>query len=130
MNLDEIYRVLSDTLGINGRMLSGSKSGYRDRFPDHIAVFNANVVVKLDGEFEKIWYGDVDITLDENALKSVALDADCELYVLREMDGRFEFEDVPKIDKYVFMTDGIESIIPEDEYNKFKRNEDNQIVRA
>lgn len=131
MNIDEIYKVLSETLGLNGRMLSGSKSTYYNMYPDHITVFNANIVVKLDtGEFEKIWYGDVDITLDENALKSVALDAGCELYVLYEMDGRFEFEDSPRIDNYVFMTNGIESIMPEGEYNKFTRNEEGQIVRA
>lgn len=134
MNLDEIYQILSETtgsLGASGRMLSGSKSAYRDQYPDHIVVFNANIVIKLEsGGFDKVWYGDIDITIDENALKSAVLDTGCELYVLREMDARFEFENAPNIDNYVFKTDGVESTLPENEHNKFIRNKRGQIIRA
>jgi len=112
-------------------MLSGSKSIYRAANPKHIVIFNANIVVKLnDGTFDKLWYGDLDITLDENAFRSIALDTECEIYVLREMDGRFEFEGDPQVDKYVFKTDGIEGNIPEDEFNKYVRNDEDQIIRA
>lgn len=129
MNLDEVYNIISKTLGINGRMISGSKSGYRNRYPNHVAIFNANIIAKMpDGSIEKLWYGDLDITLDENAIKSAALDGECELYVLREMDARFEFEDDPQITKYVYMTDGVEVSTPEDTYTKYIRNSDDQLI--
>jgi len=131
MNLDEVYNVISKTLGSNGRMISGSKSGYHNRYPNHVAIFNANIIAKMpDGSIEKLWYGDVDITLDENAIKSAALDGECELYVLREMDARFEFEDNPQITKYVYMTDGVEVSTPEDTYTKYLRNDEDQLVIA
>ncbi len=35
--------VILATLGPPGRMISGSKTGYRDQHPDHLPVFNANI---------------------------------------------------------------------------------------
>ena len=46
------------TLGPRGRMISGSKTGYRDRHPDHLPVFNANVCFGSS----KVWHGDLDLT--------------------------------------------------------------------
>lgn len=76
-----------------GRMISYSKSGYRDKYPDHNVWFNANVFTLEDG---KIWYGDLDLTLDESKLKEISNILGKKLYVLYEMDGRFENEEPSK----------------------------------
>jgi len=76
--------------GLNeGRMVCGSKSLYREMFPENEVYFNANVFVLGEG---KIWYGDLDVTKDREALENVAGLIGKDLYVLREMDGRFENE--------------------------------------
>ncbi len=92
-------------------MISASKSGYRSRFPKSIAIFNANIVAEYpqhsnDGKFEKVWYGDIDITTDEVALRKIALALGKKIWVLPEMAARFENENDPQIGQYVFMTDG------------------------
>lgn len=73
-----------------GRMISGSKSAYRDEYPDNVVVFNGNIITKKRG---KIWYGDLDVTLDFDNLKAVADELGEDLYVLYEMDARFENAD-------------------------------------
>ena len=73
----------------NGRLISGSKSSYKDRFPDNLVVFNANIFTESHG---KIFFGDIDITKDAETLKYIAAELDEVLYVLNEMAGRFENE--------------------------------------
>ena len=75
-----------------GRMISGSKSMYKHANPDNLVVFNANVATKKSG---KVFYGDIDLTFDFDDLKDVADELKEDLYILREMDGRFENENLP-----------------------------------
>jgi hypothetical protein len=75
---------MSDVLPI-GRMMAPSKSRYFLEHPDHVVVFNAVIFTRTGG---KIWYGDLDVTVDGDALKVMAADVGEELYVLRERDGR------------------------------------------
>ena len=75
---------------IQGRLISSSKSAYREMNPDNEVYFNANIFVLGEG---KIWYGDIDITKDGEKLKEIAKEIGRDLFVLREMDGRFENED-------------------------------------
>jgi len=84
-------------------MISMSKSGYHEAYPTHAVVFNANVCT-ADGN--KVWYGDLDLTLDEPKLKQLARTLDTTVYVLSEMDGRFENEQSPLLDRFVYCTDG------------------------
>ncbi len=77
---------------ITGRMISGSKSLYRKVNPGNFTVFNANVLTEEDG---KIWFGDLDLTEDDEILKKIAEKIGKKLYVLREMDCRFENENKP-----------------------------------
>ena len=77
-------------LGFPGRLLHYSKSGYRDLYPENFVIFNANLCTKS----EKIWYGDIDLTLDKNNLLRLAKELGEDLYVLYEMDGRFEKEEL------------------------------------
>lgn len=73
-----------------GRVISYSKSDYRDKNPISVCYFNANIVTAKEG---KIWYGDLDITKDGETLKAIAEEIGEIIYVLRELDGRFEYED-------------------------------------
>lgn len=89
-NPEESYYELFNQHGLMmGRMISGSKSLYRQTYPKHNVCFNANVVAKSYG---KVWYGDLDLTLDREKLQEVANVLNDTLYVLYEMDGRFENE--------------------------------------
>ena len=68
-----------------GRMVSGSK-----RAPEgQRCIWNANVVTKSGG---KVWFGDLNLTKEGKLLKEVAEAIGEPIYVLREMDARFETE--------------------------------------
>jgi len=92
-------------LGIRGRMISGSKSGYRKIYPEHVVVFNANLCTGAG----KFWYGDIDITLDSPRLQEICDRVGESIYVLREMDGRFENEDNPRVSDAVAYYNPIEN---------------------
>jgi hypothetical protein len=94
INYKEIY---GEILGsfyeqgfISGRMISNSKSGYRQRNPDNEVYFNANIFALGEG---KVWWGDLDLTKDRETLEKISVSCGKKLYVLRELDGRFENED-------------------------------------
>ncbi len=92
MSDGDMFKLFADHGFILGRMISGSKSGYKEKYPDHKVVFNANIVIKSRG---KAWYGDIDLTLDREDLRFIATDLKEPLYVLYEMDARFENENQP-----------------------------------
>lgn len=84
-----IYDVTAKLGLFMGRMISSSKSYYRENHPNNIVYFNANIITK---EYGKIWYGDLDLTLDAPKLNELAKILGTTIYVLSEMDGRFENE--------------------------------------
>jgi hypothetical protein len=88
MNTNLVEKLFEKKLYI-GRMVSGSKSGYSSQYPNNFVVFNANIIIPNEG---KVWYGDLDLTKDGNILKEVANECNTAIYVLREMDARFENE--------------------------------------
>ena len=94
--------VAIELLGWPGRMISQSKSSFRDRHPDHAAVFNANVCV----EAGKIWFGDLDLTTDESLLLELASQLGERIFVLREMDGRFKHELQPLLGQAIYSISG------------------------
>lgn len=96
--------IINEVLGYNGRMISGSKSGYRKQFPKNVAVFNANLCT-TEGKF---WYGDIDLTSDKSKLVFLAKELDKDIYVLYETDARFENEKKPLLDRaiVIFKKDG------------------------
>ena len=86
--MSNIKQALRNRGFMYGRMISESKSSYRNSHPTHEVYFNANIFTK-DG---KQWYGDLDLTLDSENLQKVADEAGEEILILRELAGRFENE--------------------------------------
>ena len=85
MNIDEFNTLFEKHRWYCGRMISGGKKAPEG----HKCVWNANIVTESKG---KVWWGDVDITKDAPKLKAIAAEAGETLYVLREMDCRFNTE--------------------------------------
>lgn len=101
--LEKNKQLATFIMGPQARMVGGSKSIYRADHPNHAVVFNANLV---DGSGHKIWYGDVDITVDLPKLDQLAL-AIGTLYIISEMDGRFENADAPDISNPILKITGL-----------------------
>jgi len=77
------------------RMISYSKSTYMSQKGNeyNTIIFNANVFMYLEGKAYKIWYGDLNLSkTDGERLVKIAKELNTTLYVLYEMDGRFENE--------------------------------------
>lgn len=81
--------ILVDNIGNLGRMISGSKSGYRMSNPDGEPIFNGNIIVNGEG---KVWYGDLDVKKEADKLQNAANKLGKPIYILREHDARFENE--------------------------------------
>lgn len=86
----ELQKVFESNGFYTSRMLSGSKSFYRSKYPSNEVYFNANIFIEGIG---KVWYGDIDLTLDSEKLQEVANQIKKPFFVLSEMSGRFEFQD-------------------------------------
>ncbi len=86
------------TLGPPARMIGFSKGGYVDAYPGHAAVFNTNVCLGAD----KVWWGDLDVTVDEHLLVELAARTGAIVSLLYESDGRFRNEDSPLLDRAVY----------------------------
>lgn len=80
-------------IGPVGRMLNGSKVAPKG----HLCVWNGNIIV--DGH--KVWFGDVDLTKQAEALTAAAKEIGKPLYILREMDARFDNERKPQMQNAV-----------------------------
>ena len=106
----ELTKFVEDFLGRPGGIIGGSKSGYRREHPDNDPVFNSNIVVETKdpilqkNKYEKIWYGDIDLTLSKDKLEDLAKELGRTIYVLSEHDGRFENEETPNIQNYRYRT--------------------------
>ena len=87
--MESLETLLHKYLGHPGRMISGSKSGYRKLYPDNVVIFNSNVVLESKG---KVWWGDLDCTIDITNLINLSIELDEPIYIFHEMDFRFENE--------------------------------------
>jgi len=101
---DQALEIAEKHLGHRGKMISFSKSGYAKQFSDNLVIFNSNVCTK-EG---KIWYGDIDVTLSYDSLSDLARETGKTVYVLTEVDGRFENEESPLLKKAIiqFLPEG------------------------
>jgi hypothetical protein len=79
---DARAREAAAALGLpDSRMISASKSEYRQAWPDHIVLFNGHIA---DGAGKRLWWGDLDLTLDEAALVGLAAALETSVYVFFE----------------------------------------------
>jgi len=124
-------KILEKTIGHTSRMIAGSKSGYRKAYPNNVPIFNSNLVAIEDGKPTKVWYGDLDLTIDHAKLLEASKELETVLYVINEMDGRFENEDNPLLDNYIAKYDAAASqnlqVELGDRYSKFYERELNVI---
>ena len=99
----DIWGVAREILGYPGAMLSGSKTAPKGQ----TIVWNSNVCTKEHG---KIWFGDLNITRDRDKLKLLSETLGTRIYVLYEMDARFDNELNPRFDEAVYSvgSDGAE----------------------
>lgn len=95
MTNEALNKVTTKLFGFPGTMLDGSKSN-RD------IVYNANVCTKKYG---KIWFGDLNLKnkITLNALKELSQLLNEPIYILREMDARFQTENNPNFDEPVYV---------------------------
>lgn len=109
---EEVYAFLGPT----DAMLSGSKSAYRKQYPKNIVLFNANIcflhekatkkrggiVFKTETYAEKIWWGDFDLSHTATALNNLAEATGHTVILLSEFDARFEHEDKPRWQEFIY----------------------------
>jgi len=88
--MERIENIFYNHNFFNGRMISGSKSGYHSRHPKNDIVFNANIFTPTH---HKVWYGDLDITFDNKILQDICNEIGEEIIVVSEMMGRFGAEE-------------------------------------
>ena len=89
--------IIIEKVGRLDNLISCSRSGFVRNHPKHLAVFNANIIING----EKVWYGDLDLSISKDNLQSVAKQENVDLYVLFESDGRFDKEDEPYMERPV-----------------------------
>lgn len=104
----DMEQLASSILGYPGKMISGSKSGYVKKNPKALAVFNANLCT-TEGKF---WYGDIDVTREKILLQAIAISSGKDVYLLRESDARFQYEESPRFERamVIFHPDGSHTI--------------------
>jgi hypothetical protein len=84
---DERVKEATTKVGLHhGRMISGSKSRYRRDYPDHVVAFNAALA---DADGEELWWGDLDLTVDEPKLLALAAELETTIHVIYESDARY-----------------------------------------
>jgi hypothetical protein len=93
----EIEKIFHDHGFMYGRMISGSKSGYRERHPKNDVIFNARIFTPKHGN---VFWGDLDITLDNTALQEVCEKIGEEMIVTTESVSWYaedkKYEDIEK----------------------------------
>lgn len=67
----------------NGRSIAGSKTRYLYANPSHLAMFNVTIT---DGMGAPLWWGDLDLTIDEAKLVALATALGRDLCVMFEGD--------------------------------------------
>lgn len=107
--------LFNEKLGMEGRMISFSKSFYRNENPNNLVVFNSNIIV--DGK--KIWWGDIDVTINKINLIFLAKQINNSIFVLSEMDGRFNNEESPIVENYLVKFNADETYEINEKYNNY-----------
>ena len=83
MNTENLHTIVFIKNGLSlRRLISFSKTVYRNTFPTNKVIFNSNIITS-EG---KSWFGDIDVTRDIKILTAISNEINEPLYILREMD--------------------------------------------
>lgn len=66
-----LYNLICDKIGHEGRLISMSKSHYKNHNKNNIVYFNAQIFTH---DFKLIWCGDIDITKEYDKLEEIGKD--------------------------------------------------------
>lgn len=91
-----MIEIIEKHLGQIGSVITFSKSNYRIKHPNNIVIFNCNIII----EGKKIWYGDIDVTLFKRDLLDISKEINKDIYLLYEMDARFDKELNPNLHNF------------------------------
>lgn len=91
-------------LGPSGRMICWDTDTYVKEHPNDEVVFNANLcMLTIQPKRRKLWYGDLNLTKENDILQEIADFCREPIYILSELDGRYEYEKDPQIDRAIKM---------------------------
>lgn len=79
--------IAENNLGRSGRVLRWEKSLYVTNGPRNVVFFNANV---FDQDGNKIWFGDIDLTVDGHKLNQLATELGKSVYLTVELPWRYK----------------------------------------
>lgn len=84
MNNNPDFTRLAEQVGLpHGRLVSMSKSASREEHSRHVVVYDAQIASAAG---LGLWWGDLDLTVDEPKLQDLARTVGAELHVLHEGD--------------------------------------------
>jgi len=107
------------------RMISSSKSFYRGQHEYNLISFNGNIFLKEKDTFIKVWWGDIDISLEGDILKKISNDIGKTLYVVSEMEGRFGNENNQNIlEVAIWDTTQETPYVTQDMFDEFERKKE------
>ncbi len=92
------HRIILNIIGPFGRTICNSKTRYSTLHPHNLVVFNATICASD----KKLWWGDIDLTVDEGRLIELAELVEQTVYLLPEFHSRLDYEMKPPIDKAIY----------------------------
>ena len=87
LTLERAKSAAQRILGEEGRLIAGFMSHYSEKRPTNIPVFNGSVVTLIGKRFEKVWSGDLDLSLWEERLVALARLLDHEICLFYDGDA-------------------------------------------
>lgn len=87
-------------LGPVGKMIAHSKNSYKLENPKNLAIFNAFIT---DGDNKEVWSGDLDLTIEEDAILALSLELNDTIIIYPESRSR------DKKTPFIYKTDGTTS---------------------
>ena len=108
---------------VNGRLISESKTEYHRLYPRSFAMFNASIA---DDAGKLLWWGDLDLTVDEAKLVELARSLGRRLHLLFE--GSTHFQDPLPVEAAAVIIEADGSVVLSDRFS-VDRDRDGHIVR-
>lgn len=89
----KLINLIRKHLGYEGRLIASSKSLYHKNNPNSLVYFNACI---FNSKGKQIWWGDIDLTKDEEKLFKIREESKEDFYVTPEHPFRSDFYSVTK----------------------------------